>query len=65
MPIKVFSAPGDHRNDFQTIEDQVNAWISEARPRVLEIQTTVTPMTKRELGDFFMTLVVLYEEQSR
>ncbi len=63
MPIKIFSAPGDHRDDFEQIELQYNAWEAEHKPRVLEIQSCVEKVhTQRDLGSFMLTLVVRYED---
>ena len=63
MPIKIFAAPGDHRDDFQVLERQVNEWIAKERPRVVDLRTTVNPIgEKREHGGFMMTLVAHYED---
>jgi len=63
MPVKVFSAPGDHSNDFKVVEDQVNAWIEQARPRIISIHPAVNALEdKRNVGDFMLTLVVYYEK---
>ena len=63
MPVKIFAAPGDHRDDFQQVEEQVNAWIAEARPRIVNMHPAVNPLTeKREHGRFMLTVVVHYED---
>ena len=63
MPIKIFAAPGDHRNDFDQIELQANAWIEETRPNIISIHPTVNKLpTTRETSQFMMTLVVHYEK---
>jgi len=63
MPIKIFAAPGDHRDDFQSLERQVNDWIAQSRPRIVDMRTTVNPLAeKRENSGFMMTLVVHYED---
>lgn len=62
MPIKIFAAPGDHRNDFEAVEIQVNEWIKQNKPDVRDIRCTVNAMPeKRNLGDFLLTVIVLYE----
>ena len=62
MPIKIFAAPGDHRNDFEAVEIQVNDWIKQNKPDVRDIRCTVNAMPeKRNLGDFLLTVIVLYE----
>ena len=66
MPIKIFAAPGDHRNDFRSVEEQVNRWIQEAQPRIISLHPTVNEMPgKRDLGDFMMTLVAHYEGDTK
>ncbi|UCE58203.1 MAG: hypothetical protein JSU63_12260 [Phycisphaerales bacterium] len=63
MPIKIFAAPGDHRDDFTKMEQQVNAWIAKTRPRIVSLHPTVNQThEKRDHGGFMMTLVVHYEE---
>ena len=63
MPIKIFAAPGDHRNDFEQVEKQANEWIASNKPAVRAIQTTVNQMpSARESNHFMMTLVLLYDE---
>ena len=62
MPIKIFAAPGDHRNDFEAVEKQVNEWIEENTADVRDIRCTVNAMPeKRGLGDFLLTVIVHYE----
>ncbi len=62
MPIKVFAAPGDHRNDFEAVENQVNEWIEQNKPDVRDIRCTVNAMPeKRDLGDYMLTVIVLYQ----
>ena len=62
MPIKIFAAPGDHRDDFEQIEQQANEWMEESGARVVSMQTTVSLMpTARDVGSFMMTLLVHYE----
>ena len=64
MPIKIFAAPGDHKNDFESVEEQVNAWIARNAHRVVSIQSHVNAMpSQHRVGDFIMTVVVHYESQ--
>ncbi len=63
MPIKIFAAPGDHRNDFDQVELQANAWIEDTRPNIISLHSTVNKLpTTRETSQFMMTLVVHYEK---
>lgn len=62
MPVKVFSAPGDHLDDFSQVERQYNDWEAEHRPRVTHLQASVTALSSaRDSGKYMLTLVVLYE----
>ena len=62
MPIKIFAAPGDQRDDFAHVEEQANTWIEQNRPHIISVNTTVNDMpTKREAGAFMMSLVIHYE----
>ena len=63
MPIKIFAAPGDHRNDFEQVEIQANEWMASAKPTVQAMQTTVNLMPgAKESNQFMMTLVLRYDE---
>ena len=63
MPIKIFAASGDHRNDFDQIELQANTWIEETQPNIISVHPTVNKLpTTRETSQFVMTLVVHYEK---
>jgi|GEM_PF-1812846 len=63
MPIKIFAAPGDHRNDFEQVEKQANEWMTASKPSVRAMDTTVNPMpSARESNHFMMTLTFLYDE---
>jgi len=62
MPIKIFAAPGDHRDDFRQVETQANEWIAAAAPRIVNTNIAVREMPgKRESGQFMLTLVLHYE----
>lgn len=62
MKIKIFCAPGDHRDGFRQVEDQTNAWLAETKPKVIAMHTDVTSAThKKDLG-YLLTLVVQYED---
>ncbi|RMF77065.1 MAG: hypothetical protein D6744_11780 [Planctomycetota bacterium] len=62
MPIKIISAPGDHRDDFAMVETQVNDWIEHAAPKVLSITPVVNPLPeKRDASTFMMTVLIHYE----
>ena len=63
MPVKIFAAPGDHRNNFEQIEAQANTWMEETRPGILSMHTTVNQLpTTRDTSPFMMTLLVHYEK---
>ncbi len=62
MPIKVFSAPGDHRDDFEVVEDQVNAWLHENEARLQDMMMDITPLPQsRDSKSFMMTIVIRYD----
>lgn len=62
MPIKIFSAPGDQRDDFESIEAQVNDWMESAKPTVADMQLDITPLPeRRDSKTFMMTIVLRYE----
>jgi hypothetical protein len=62
VPIKIFSAPGDHRDDFQSVESQINDWMAAKNPSVINMYCQVTPTThKRETGGYMLTIVVHFE----
>jgi hypothetical protein len=62
MPIKIFSAPGDHRDDFQNVEKQVNEWSERTQPNIIDLHCCVNQMPeKRDLGGYLLTVVVRYE----
>jgi len=61
MPIKIFSTPGDHRDDFVHLETQFNEWETETQPTVISMHTTANKLpTQRDVGSFMLTLVVHY-----
>ncbi len=62
MKIKIFCAPGDHRDDFRQVEDQTNTWMAETKPKVLGMHTDVTPIPDRKDLGYILTLVVQYED---
>ncbi len=63
MPIKIFAASGDHRDDFKQVEQQVNTWIAETRPRIVSLHPMVNELPgKRDHGAYMMTLVAHYED---
>jgi len=62
MPIKIFSAPGDHRDNFEVVETQINDWIESAKPSVRDMQLDVTPLPeRRDSKTFMMTIVLRYD----
>ncbi len=61
MPIKIFSAPGDHRDDFEAVENQVNEWMEATTPSVVDMHCNVTNRSDlRGTGSFILTVVVHY-----
>jgi hypothetical protein len=62
MPIKVFSAPGDHRTDFRAVEDQFNQWQSERQPKIVALHCAVNnTIERKDLGTYILTIVAHYE----
>ncbi|MFQ5462188.1 MAG: hypothetical protein ACE5E5_06120 [Phycisphaerae bacterium] len=62
MPIKIFSTPGDHRDDFVHLETQFNEWEAQMQPTVISMHSTANPLpTQRDVGSFMLTLVVHYQ----
>jgi len=65
VPIKIFAAPGDHRDDFREVEKQVNQWEASDAISILQISTCVTPMPEhRDVGPFLLTVTVHYEKNN-
>ena len=66
MPFKIFAAPGDHKDDFAHVENQVNEWAAENNPHIIRFTTTVDQLpTKRETGQFMMALVIQYDQNDK
>ena len=66
MPIKIFAAPGDQRDDFKHVEQQVNTWIAETVPRIVSLHPMVNEIPgRREHGAYMLTLVVYYEDAAK
>ena len=62
MPVKIFSVPGDHRDDFAVLESQMNDWIAESQPKIINMHcVTNTLPQKRDVGLFVLTVLVHYE----
>lgn len=62
MALKIFAAPGDHRDDFEQVEKQYNEWAERTQANVTEMQCAVNAMPeKRDSGGYLLTLVVRYE----
>ncbi len=61
MRFKIFCAPGDHRDDFAAVEDQMNAWSAEEKPDVVDVRSSVTRMTDQQnKGRYILTVLVMY-----
>jgi len=59
---KVFCAPGDHRDDFEFLEQQLNEWSESVNPDILHIQTNVTAMTDvKSSGRYIMSALIAYK----
>ncbi len=64
MKFKIFSAPGDHRDDFDMLEKQLNEWVSGQQPEIVDLHMNVTAMTdSKNTGRYLMTVLVAYEPQ--
>ncbi len=62
MRFKVFCAPGDHRDDFEVLENQLNEWAAQAKPKIVSVNSSVTAMTEaKNVGRYIMSVVVAYE----
>ena len=63
MPIKIFVAPGDHRDDFNQVETQANEWIATHHPKIISTNIAVNEMPgKRDSKGYMLTLVIRYEQ---
>jgi hypothetical protein len=61
MKFKVFCAPGDHRDDFEVVQRQLNAWSEAENPDVAHLQSSVTPMSDpTNKGRYLLTVLVTY-----
>ncbi len=59
---KIFCVPGDHRDDFESLESQLNEWSESAHPEILQVQMNVTPMTDpKNIGRYLMSALVSYK----
>ncbi|MCP4248477.1 MAG: hypothetical protein GY778_15625 [bacterium] len=62
MRFKIFCAPGDHRDDFEVLEGQLNEWAEKDQPNLLSCNSSVTPMTDpRNAGRYLMSVLVAYQ----
>jgi len=65
MRFKIFCVPGDHRDDFEMLEGQLNDWVANQQPKILSLHSNVTPMTDaKNMGRYLMTVLVGYEARS-
>lgn len=61
MQFKILAAPGDHRDDFESLEKQLNEWSRSTDPQIISLQTQVTAMTDaKNIGRYLMTVLVAY-----
>ena len=61
MQINIFCAPGDHRDDFESVRSQFNEWAAAEKPDVVDVKMDVTAMTDdRNIGRYLLTLLVAY-----
>lgn len=61
MQFRIFSAPGDHRDDFENVNRQLNEWSAAEKPQIAVLRMTVTAMTdERNVGRYLMTVLVGY-----
>ena len=61
MQFKIIAAPGDHRDDFEAAEKQLNEWSASANPRIVSVHVQVTTMIDtKNAGRYLMTIVVAY-----
>ena len=61
MRFKIFCAPGDHRDDFAAVEEQMNAWSAEQNPDIVDVRSSVTQMSDpQNKGRYILTVLVTY-----
>lgn len=64
MPIKIFATPGDYRDDFCKLEEQVNEWLASENPANPSLHCMVSDMQeRRDLAAFMLTVVVQYDQR--
>jgi len=61
VKFKIFCVPGDNRDDFRLMEDQLNAWSAESKPRIVDIRAAVNSPDAKSHGKYTMTVIVMYE----
>jgi hypothetical protein len=63
MPIKIFVAPGDHRDDFGHVESQANEWLAQTNAKIIGTSIAVNELPgKRDNAGFMLSLVIHYEQ---
>lgn len=63
MPFKIFATPGDHRDDFRMLEDQINEWLATSGANVIRFTTDIIQMPeRRQSGTFMLTATIHYED---
>ena len=61
VQFKILAAPGDHRDDFESLQKQLNEWSASANPQIVSVQVQVTGMTDaKNVGRYLMTVLVAY-----
>ena len=61
VQFKILAAPGDHRDDFESLEKQLNKWSVSTDPQIVSVQAKVTAMTDtKNVGRYLMTVLVAY-----
>ncbi|MBU0640901.1 MAG: hypothetical protein KKB50_18710 [Planctomycetes bacterium] len=61
MRFKIFCAPGDHRDDFEAIQTQLNEWAAAEDPDIVDVCVQVTAMTDtKNIGRYLMSVLVTY-----
>ncbi len=62
MRFKIFCVPGDHRDDFEVLEGQLNEWADQEKPTLLFCNSGVTPMSDpKNVGRYLMSVLVAYQ----
>ena len=64
MRFKIFCVPGDHRDDFGVLENQLNDWAEKTKPKIVTLNSDVTAMSDtKNVGRYIMSVLVAYQTE--